>query len=92
MFMRRMAGAWAGLGYDRVGEPGGNDTRGSTEPGERGGTVFQYSGSCSLELYLQVGSDGYLELEFQYRELHEGHGCTCTAGEHGESGRGRVPL
>ena len=26
------------------------------------------------------------------RELHEGHGCTCTAGEHGESGRGRVPL
>lgn len=23
MFMRRMAGAWAGLGYDRVGEPAG---------------------------------------------------------------------
>ena len=33
--MRRMAGAWTGLGYGRVGEPGGDDTRGSAEPGGR---------------------------------------------------------
>ena len=93
MFMRRMAGAWLASGYDRVGEPGGNDTRGSTEPGERGGTGFSNTlDPVAYSFIYKLGSDGYLELEFQYRELHEGHGCTCTAGEHGESGRGRVPL
>ena len=57
-------------------------TPGAPQGRRKGGTVYQYSGSCSLLLYLRVESGGYLELKFQYRELHERHGYTCTAGEH----------
>ena len=81
-----LCAAWPGhglaWGYGRVGRGLAGMTPGAPQSQAEGGTVYQYSGSCSLLLYLRVESGGYLELKFQYRELHERHGYTCTAGEH----------
>ena len=72
-----LCAAWPGHGL-AWGMAGSASLAGMTP----GAPQSQYSGSCSLLLYLRVESGGYLELKFQYRELHERHGYTCTAGEH----------
>ena len=57
-------------------------TPGAPQSQAEGEVRFTSTLDPSLLLYLRVESGGYLELKFQYRELHERHGYTCTAGEH----------
>ena len=61
---------WLGVWPGR--RPGGDDTRGSAEPGGRGGTVYQYSGSCSLLLYLRVESVATWSLNFNIENFTKG--------------------
>ena len=47
-------------------------TPGAPQSRRKGGTVYQYSGSCSLLLYLRVESGGYLGLNFNIENFTKG--------------------